>query len=126
VNLFHADHVGTEDHESLVKKCWDLHEINERYAQFIEQYSQKYIIHKNKINKNEMSDGDCFVEKALLVHEYRKFLFIDPSLPSELLPSKWLGDSATDLFKEYNEILSTPARRFFESVFELGEPIKQK
>lgn len=125
VTLFEAEHEGMQSHEELVKRCWDLNEINDRYADFIEQYSQKYIIHKDKIKKNEMSDSKCFVESALLVHEYRKFLFIDPSLPSELLPDKWLGDSATTLFKEYNAILSKPAKRFFESVFELGEPVKK-
>lgn len=123
VTLFESEHIGMQSHTSLVKKCWDINEINDRYAEFIEQYSQKYIIHKDKISKNEMSDSKCFVERALLVHEYRKFLFIDPSLPAELLPDKWLGDSATTLFKDYNTILSTPAKRFFESVFELGEPI---
>lgn len=125
VTFFQAEHKGMQSHESLVQKCWDLNEINERYAQFIEQYSQKYIIHKNKIEKNQMSDGACFVERALLVHEYRKFLFIDPSLPKDLLPEKWLGDSAMTLFKDYNAILSNPAKRFFESVFELGEPLKK-
>lgn len=126
VTFFHASYKGMEDHTSLVKKCWDLEQVNQKYAEFIEQYSQKYIIHKNKINKNEMSDSSCFVEKTLLVHEFRKFLFIDPSLPDELLPKKWLGDSAADLFKEYNDILSKPATRFFESVFELGEPLNKK
>lgn len=124
VTFFKAEHKGMQSHETLVKKCWDLNEINERYAQFIEQYSQKYIIHKNKIEQNQMSDSACFVESALLVHEYRKFLFIDPSLPKELLPEKWLGDSAMTLFKDYSAILSKPAKRFFESVFELGEPLK--
>lgn len=126
VTYFHASYEGMQTHQDLVKKCWDLNEINEQYAGFIEQYSQNYIIHKNKISKNEMSDSSCFVESALLVHQYRKFLFIDPSLPDELLPEKWLGDSATALFKDYNAILSKPAKRFFESVFELGEPIKQR
>lgn len=125
VNFFQAKYEGMQTNEELVKKCWDLNEINERYATFIEQYSQKYIIDKNKISKNELSDSSCFVKSAWLVHQYRKFLFIDPSLPNELLPEKWLGDSATSLFKEYNAILSKPANRFFESVFELGEPITQ-
>lgn len=123
ISYFHATYKGMQDDKDLVEKCWDLNEINEKYSAFIEQYSQNYIIHKNKLNKNEMSDSDCFVEKTLLVHEYRKFLFIDPSLPEELLPDKWLGDSAAALFKEYNDILEKPAKRFFESVFELGEPI---
>ncbi|MFD2131578.1 phenylacetic acid degradation operon negative regulatory protein PaaX [Pseudogracilibacillus auburnensis] len=125
VSYFQATYKGMQTNEELVKKCWDLDEINERYAQFIEQYSQKYVIDKSKINKNEISDSSCFVKSAWLVHQYRKFLFIDPSLPDELLPEKWLGDSATSLFKDYNNILSKPAKRFFESIFELGELIEQ-
>lgn len=125
VSYFQSTYKGMQTNEELVKKCWDLDEINKRYAQFIEQYSQKYVIDKSKINKNEMSDSSCFVKSAWLVHQYRKFLFIDPSLPDELLPEKWLGDSATSLFKDYNNILSKPAKRFFESIFELGELIEQ-
>lgn len=124
VTYFHAEYKGMQENFDVVTKCWDLADINEKYAQFIERYSQKYIIDKNKISKDEMSDSSCFVEKALLVHQYRKFLFIDPSLPSELLPDKWLGDSAADLFQAYNDILSEPATRFFESVFELSLPNK--
>ncbi|TQS72003.1 phenylacetic acid degradation operon negative regulatory protein PaaX [Ornithinibacillus gellani] len=121
VSFFKASYEGMETPASLVQKCWDLEEVNAKYAQFIQEYSQKYIIEKNKIEKGEMSDGSCFVTCALLVHEYRKFLFIDPSLPKELLPEEWLGDSAASLFQDYYNVLATPAKRFFETVFERGE-----
>ncbi|MEC5424075.1 phenylacetic acid degradation operon negative regulatory protein PaaX [Virgibacillus sp. C22-A2] len=118
VTFFKASYEGMTTHEHLVEKCWDLEDINERYSQFIQEYSQKYIIDKNNLAKDDMSDGSCFVKCALLVHQYRKFLFIDPSLPQELLPEKWLGDSAATLFTDYYQMLAKPANRFFESVFE--------
>jgi phenylacetic acid degradation operon negative regulatory protein len=121
VNFFCASYKGLQEQHDLVKNCWDIGEINNHYENFIQQYSQKYIIHKNKLNKQEMSDSSCFVERTLLVHQYRKFLFIDPGLPEELLPDKWLGDSAAELFKEYYQILSQPAKRFFEETFKLGD-----
>lgn len=120
ISFFKASYLGMGDQHSLVDQCWNLEEINSLYSDFIKQYSQKYIIHKNKVQNNEMSDASCFVEKATLVHEYRKFLFVDPGLPSDLLPDVWLGDSATQLFNDYNQLLSAPASRFFESVFELN------
>ncbi|SDH92178.1 transcriptional regulator, PaaX family [Alteribacillus persepolensis] len=120
VNYFRASHEGMSDHKSLVQRCWDLDEINELYSQFIQNYSQKYIIDKNKIEKGDMSDGSCFVERTMLVHQYRKFLFVDPGLPQELLPQDWLGDSAAALFADYYKTLAEPATRFFESVFEQG------
>lgn len=118
VSFFRATYEGMSDHESLVKKCWDLEQINQRYSEFIQEYSQDYVIDKHKIDTGDMSDGSCFVKRALLVHQYRKFLFIDPSLPPELLPEKWVGDSAASLFADYYQILEKPATRFFESVFE--------
>ncbi|GEL77027.1 phenylacetic acid degradation operon negative regulatory protein PaaX [Tenuibacillus multivorans] len=118
VTLFDASYEGMNTSKSLVEKCWDLEDVNERYSQFIQEYSQKYYIDKNLIEKGEISDGTCFVKCASLVHQYRKFLFIDPNLPGELLPEKWLGDSAATLFSDYHELLQKPATRFFESVFE--------
>ncbi|MBR7796590.1 MAG: phenylacetic acid degradation operon negative regulatory protein PaaX [Bacillota bacterium] len=121
VNFFHGTYEGTKENKDLVEQCWDLEAVNERYSQFIQAYSQKYIIDKSKIEKGEMNDGNCFVQRTLLVHQYRKFLFIDPSLPKELLPDNWLGDSAASLFTDYYQILKEPATRFFESVFDSGD-----
>lgn len=126
VNYFVANHLGANSSQELVEKCWDLDEINEMYSEFIQKYSQKYIIDKNQIEKGDMSDGACFVERTLLVHQYRKFLFVDPGLPESLLPDNWLGDSAASLFADYYRTLAEPANRFFESVFEQGDIDFQK
>ncbi|WP_227939324.1 phenylacetic acid degradation operon negative regulatory protein PaaX [Alkalihalobacillus deserti] len=120
VNFFISQYDGPKEDQSLIKKCWNLDEINERYEEFMREYSQKYVIAKNKIEKGNMTDGQCFVERTILVHEYRKFLFIDPGLPAELLPDKWLGDSAADLFSEYYVALAKKASQFFEGVFRKG------
>ncbi len=121
VSFFHASYIGKNSPEELVQKCWNLDEVNEKYQSFIQDYSQKYVIDKNKMEKGELTDGSCFVKSALLVHQYRKFLFIDPNLPQELLPKKWLGDSAASLFNDYYQMLIEPARRFFKEVYEQGE-----
>ncbi|MGO4887677.1 phenylacetic acid degradation operon negative regulatory protein PaaX [Anaerobacillus sp. MEB173] len=126
VNFFIADYDGPNEKKHLVESCWDLQEINERYGEFISKYSQKYIIDKNKIEKGEMTDGQCFVERTILVHEYRKFLFVDPGLPQELLPDKWLGDSAASLFSQYYKEIAEPAGRFFEEIFKEGNEINKR
>ncbi|WP_027964022.1 phenylacetic acid degradation operon negative regulatory protein PaaX [Halalkalibacillus halophilus] len=118
VSFFNASYEGMSDAKTLVEKCWDLSEVNQKYSDFIKEYSEKYYLDKNKIEKGEISDGECFMKCAALVHEYRKFLFVDPDLPTELLPDQWLGDSAAALFSDYHKLLDGPAIRFFESVFE--------
>ncbi|WLD94132.1 phenylacetic acid degradation operon negative regulatory protein PaaX [Alkalihalobacillus sp. AL-G] len=126
VHFFASEYKGPHSSRKLVDECWDLNDINDRYDDFIKTYSQKYVIDKHKIEKSEMTDGECFVERTKLVHEYRKFLFVDPGLPQELLPAKWLGDHAASLFSEYYKALAQPASRFFEDVFSEGNEVKNK
>ncbi|MUV37550.1 Transcriptional repressor PaaX [Lentibacillus sp. JNUCC-1] len=121
VSFFTAVHEGMQSSQDLVRQCWDLTEVNDRYAQFVETYSQKYIHDKSRVQRNDLSDEQCFVKCALLVHQYRKFLFVDPSLPHELLPEEWLGDSAATLFNDYYQLLAERATRFFETVFSQAE-----
>jgi phenylacetic acid degradation operon negative regulatory protein len=126
VHFFVASYDGPHENEKLVQQSWDLQEINTKYEQFIATYSQKYVIDKNKIAKSEMTDAECFVERTKLVHEFRKFLFVDPGLPEELLPNKWLGDHAAQLFSDYYRQLAEPASRFFEQVFKEGNELVKK
>jgi phenylacetic acid degradation operon negative regulatory protein len=118
VHFFEANYLQNGEPQTLVAKCWDLQEINEKYEEFIETYSQKFIINQNEIEHGNMTDAECFVERTMLVHEYRKFLFVDPGLPKELLPEKWLGNSAARLFADYYRTLAQPAIRFFEQAYE--------
>jgi phenylacetic acid degradation operon negative regulatory protein len=120
VNFFISENRGPKEDSVFVQNCWNIDEINERYEAFIKHYSEKYILAKSKIEKGIMNDEECFVDRTNLVHEYRKFLFVDPGLPLELLPEKWLGEVAATLFRDYYRVLAQPASRFFEKIF-IGE-----
>jgi phenylacetic acid degradation operon negative regulatory protein len=126
VDFFIAKYDGPNEDQRIIGKSWDLKDINDRYEEFITQYSQKYIIDKNKIVNGEMSEAECFVERTKLVHEYRKFLFVDPGLPEELLPEKWLGGHAASLFSDYYKELAKPASQFFEEVYQEGNELTNK
>lgn len=118
VDFFITKNIGPRDNYSIVERNWQLTEIEKKYQEFITTYRKQYQIHENMIKEEKMTDADCFVERTKLVHEYRKFLFIDPGLPEELLPPIWSGQDAAQLFSEYYQLLAVPASRFFESVFE--------
>ncbi|MGE7761266.1 phenylacetic acid degradation operon negative regulatory protein PaaX [Peribacillus sp. NPDC097895] len=126
VDFFISEYKGPKQNQSLVEKSWHLEEIENKYEEFIEKYSKQFIVHQSIISRREMSDADCFVERTNLVHEYRKFLFIDPGLPKELLPSKWNGNHAALLFSQYYQVLAEPASRFFESVFQENNDLCRK
>jgi phenylacetic acid degradation operon negative regulatory protein len=120
VEVFYADHLGWSNPKQLVEKCWDINEINEAYSRFIEKYRPLYeqAAESFRSKKTAYDDSRCFVEVTQLVHEYRKFLFIDPDLPAELLPERWLGTEADHLFQAYHALLHPGALRFFDKVYE--------
>ena len=41
-----------------------------------------------------------FRAQTLLVHEWRKFPFLDPDLPEDMLPARWPRERAHDVFPE--------------------------
>jgi phenylacetic acid degradation operon negative regulatory protein len=126
VQLFLSKHIGPQPDFRLVEKCWPLHEIEGKYEEFIDQYSKQYIVHQSVIGSGDMTDEECFIERTNLVHAYRKFLFVDPFLPKELLPERWTGNHAALLFNQYYKMLSEPAIRFFEEVFQEGNDLRMK
>ncbi|HLR04149.1 MAG TPA: phenylacetic acid degradation operon negative regulatory protein PaaX [Virgibacillus sp.] len=125
VSFFQATYAGMRKQKDMVDKCWDLADVNHQYRRFIEVYRDEYNAAKQELDNGVMSDSGAFVQSATLVHQYRKFLFVDPNLPEELLPEEWLGDAAGNLFTDYYNMLAEPATRFFESVFEPGEIIAE-
>ncbi|WAA11846.1 phenylacetic acid degradation operon negative regulatory protein PaaX [Fervidibacillus halotolerans] len=121
VHYFVSSYKGPEENKTLVSTCWNLDEINQKYTNFIHQYEKKYEMDIASMNEGKKTDADCFVEKTKLVHEFRKFLFIDPGLPECLQPKQWYGKKAQTLFTNYYKLLAEPATRFFEKVIREGD-----
>lgn len=116
--LFKANSIVSHSDQDLIEKGWDLKEIDRKYEEFIRHYQGKYDELKERAWNQSLSDQECFVKRTTLVHEYRKFLFLDPGFPAELLPEDWSGFQARNLFFNLHQLLAVPAIRYFESLFE--------
>lgn len=74
--------------ESITRQAWDLDAIARRYEDFIDAFTGLH-----------PAPGDAtLVAQTRLVHEWRRFPFLDPRLPDELLPARWSGTTAAQLF----------------------------
>lgn len=121
IELFTARHDGFADPSTIVARCWNLPAINARYVAFIEKYKPMYEQHVRLLKRgDDLQPSQYFVHRFNLIHEYRRFPFRDPELPSELLPAGWRGTEAANLFKQYHDLLADKANAFFYSVF--GKP----
>jgi phenylacetic acid degradation operon negative regulatory protein len=58
--------------------------------------------------------------RSTLLGEWRKFLCSDPGLPDQLLPGKWPGRKAAELFDAEAPRLLPPAARFVERCLEIA------
>ncbi len=121
VELFTARHDGFSNQADIVARCWDLSRINARYAAFVDRYKPLYEEHCRLLtNGDDLDHSLYFVHRFNLIHEYRRFPYIDPELPRELLPPDWGGDKAATLFREYHNLLADKANEFFNSIYESG------
>src|SRR6516225_8860609 len=78
--------IGGED--TIVGRAWDLTGLEQRYEAFLADFGALE------------PDGPAGVLHAQtrLVHEWRRFPFLDPRLPRALLPTNWSGSQAAELF----------------------------
>jgi phenylacetic acid degradation operon negative regulatory protein len=53
-----------------------------------------------------------------LVHSWRRFPFIDPEIPDELLPASWFGHRAREVFDEKHAAWACGSQAYFDELEE--------
>ena len=91
--------------------AWDLDGVRSQYQAFIDDFASI-----------RPSSGEAFFRmQTLLVHAWRKFPFLDPDLPAELLPAGWPRRRAHELFTGRHAAWSDAACAWFDEL-EAGRP----
>ncbi|MEU6355279.1 PaaX family transcriptional regulator C-terminal domain-containing protein [Streptomyces sp. NPDC047072] len=95
--------VGSET--AMVTRAWDLSEVEERYEAFMDEFTGL-----------RPADDAVLTAQTMLVHEWRRFPFLDPRLPARLLPPGWSGAKAADLFRSRHAEWAPVALRCWEEL----------
>ncbi|MBV8954032.1 MAG: hypothetical protein JO153_00005 [Solirubrobacterales bacterium] len=103
---FVAEFGAIGDARQLVAAAWDLDAVREQYRTFLDDFSRV----------RPSSAEACFRMQALLVHAWRRFPFLDPDLPAEVLPASWPRSRAHNLFLSRHERWQPAARAHFEAL----------
>ena len=88
----------------LAGAAWDLAELRTMYAEFLADTERMPTTRDGKVAAGEL---------AALVHSWRRFPFLDPDLPDELLPSDWPQRSAAQRFAKLRAALSPRAHQWW-------------
>jgi phenylacetic acid degradation operon negative regulatory protein len=103
---FRAELGALGDPGSVIADAWDLDAVAGAYRRFSAQFGRL----------RPRTPEALFRAQSLLVHEWRKFPFLDPDLPEEMLPAGWPRSRAHDTFQERHELWAEPARAYFGSL----------
>ena len=97
-HVFTARRSDVGDVKSMVAEAWDLPVIESAYEEFNAEF-------------RVATPPDVLTRQLELVHAWRRFPSIDPALPRELLPAKWSGARAAELFADRHRQWLSAARR---------------
>jgi phenylacetic acid degradation operon negative regulatory protein len=103
---FVASYGQVSSQDMLVARSWDLGALEQRYEEFIEEFT----------GLEPATGEDALRAQTRLVHEWRRFPFLDPRLPIKLLPANWSGAKAGDLFHARHADWHPAAQRHWERI----------
>jgi phenylacetic acid degradation operon negative regulatory protein len=81
---------GIGEEARLVEAAWDLDDVEERYLGFLADFEER----------RASTPAEAFVAQVEMVQAWRRFPFLDPDLPSELLDHDWPGPRAAAMFHD--------------------------
>jgi phenylacetic acid degradation operon negative regulatory protein len=94
----------------VVADAWDLDGVSDAYRGFIARFGRL----------RPKTPAAVFRAQTELVHEWRKFPFLDPDLPEQMLPAGWPRSKAHAVFERQHAAWHEPAQEYFRSLEGLG------
>lgn len=107
VDIFRGEHLGYAPLADRVRTWWDLDAIDARYTQFVVAYRPL----ARRVARRPPSADEAFAAYVRMLTGWRRLRYLDPGLPLELLPARWQGVPAADLFGRLDEVLRPLAQR---------------
>ena len=113
VALFRADYLAFGPVAGQLGRWWDLGRLQRMYAEFREVYGP---LLRRWDGGPGGSDAAAFTTYVKALTDWRRLPFLDPGLPTELLPPHWLGAQAAGLFAQLRTCLEEPAHRHARTI----------
>jgi phenylacetic acid degradation operon negative regulatory protein len=96
--------IGGQD--AMVSRAWDLTGLEGRYEAFLADFG----------DLEPAGPAEALHAQTRLVHEWRRFPFLDPQLPRTLLPANWSGSKAAGLFQRKHGQWQAAAGQYWDEL----------
>jgi phenylacetic acid degradation operon negative regulatory protein len=98
------------DLRRMVRQAWDLEQLEAAYRSFLDEFEPAAAAGCNQ----QVPDGEAFVTRIRLTHQFRAFPSLDPELPADIVPPAPMRERAVAVFDDLYEALRPEAERHFE------------
>lgn len=98
------------DRAALLDAAWNLNAVEARYSAFLTAFADREV----------GSDAAAFTAQVQLVQAWRRFPFLDPALPPELLDHTWPGANAAETFHRLHTRWHAGAQRHWAELAARG------
>ncbi|MFF3511323.1 PaaX family transcriptional regulator C-terminal domain-containing protein [Streptomyces sp. NPDC002573] len=102
VDLFRGEHLGFAPTAQAVARWWDLAGIAKQHEAFLDRHAR--VLHDWEA-RGETPPEDAYHDYLLALDSWRHLPYVDPGLPTELLPGDWPGTSSAAVFRALHERL---------------------
>ncbi|HEY2723365.1 MAG TPA: PaaX family transcriptional regulator C-terminal domain-containing protein [Pseudonocardiaceae bacterium] len=96
--------------QAVVSQAWDLGGVEADYEAFVTEFD---------LARPGTAD-ETLAAQVRLVHAWRRFPFIDPQLPEQLLPAHWAGTRAAEVFRRRHQEWHDTAQRRWDELASAG------
>jgi phenylacetic acid degradation operon negative regulatory protein len=94
VDLFRGEHLGPAPLADRVREWWDLDQIAARYEEFAAAHRPL----ARRAARRAPTGAEAFAGYVRMLTVWRRLRYLDPGLPLDLLPRRWPGVPAAELF----------------------------
>ena len=116
VEFFTSQPIGPGDLRRKVGQWWDLKAVEGEYRAFVDGFGREADRWLSNGREGKDVHREAFRIYVPMVTEWRRLPFMDPGLPPELLPDRWMGITARRVFGELNRVLRPMSARYVDEV----------
>lgn len=110
VDLFRAEYLAFGDPAAKVAQWWDLAALEQLYTEFLDTHDPA---RRHWAAQPRVTPGaEPFADYVRALTSWRRLPYLDPGLPTDLLPGSWSGTTAAQTFFALHGLLAGPAHDF--------------
>ena len=102
--------VAFGDPADKVAQWWDLTALGQLYAEFVDTHAPT--LESWRSLGGTPSGQQAFADYVRALTAWRRLPYLDPGLPTDLLPASWSGTTAAETFFALHALLADPAHDF--------------